>query len=284
MTKKTSTANEAWIQLLSHVFFEGSRASPRQQDTLEWLGYQSVVDMRYPLVTVEARNLGYRFAPAEAWWIGTGKNDVASIAPYSRAIAQFSDDGETFFGAYGPRLRDQLPYVVETLYRDPDSRQAVATIWRENPPRSKDIPCTVSAQWLVRTDEEGQRFVYCVDTMRSSDAWLGWPYDVFNFTMLSAYVAAYLALAWGEPVYLGKLVLQAGSQHIYRRDLEGVKACLRDPRAFSYEPLNPMDFAGNPSWIWSHLQGLADRGTEAGARRLAESPSSFLTELLERDP
>ncbi|HKJ87618.1 MAG TPA: thymidylate synthase, partial [Gammaproteobacteria bacterium] len=187
--------------------------------------------------------------------------------------------GETFFGAYGPKVRDQLPHVISTLCQDPDSRQAVINIWRESPPRSRDIPCTLSAQWLVRTDEAGRRFVYCVDTMRSSDAWLGWPYDVFNFTMLSAYVAASLARAWGEPVYLGELVLQAGSQHLYRRDLEGAKACLQERRAFSYRPLNPMDFADDPELVWAHLKALADRDLSA----LILSPSTFLVELVD-DP
>jgi hypothetical protein len=134
------------------------------------------------------------------------------MASYSRHIASFSDDGHYFSGAYGPKVVDQLRYVIDSLVKDPDSRQAVLTIWRENPRDSRDIPCTVAIQWLVRDGE-----LHCVDTMRSSDVWLGIVYDWFNFSMLSAYVLLLLRernAAFNE-VGLGTLRLTAGSEHLY---------------------------------------------------------------------
>lgn len=274
-------ANQAWLQLLRRLLVGGDAVAPRERRTRELLAHQTELPMDRPLTTVAARGLGYRFAPAEAWWIGTGRNDVAAIAAYSRAIAQFSDDGVTYFGAYGPKVRDQLHHVVGALARDPSSRQAVLTIWRENPPATRDVPCTVSVQWLLRWDADDRARLYCVDTMRSSDAWLGWPYDVFNFSLLSAYVAARLARELGEEVALGELTLQAGSQHLYERDVRGARACLDDPSpAFGYAPLDPMAFREDPEAVWTHLKALADRDAAA----LAASPSDFLTELLEHDP
>lgn len=212
------TADHAWLALIKKVVRDGKHTKPRGLTCKEIIGHQTVVDMNYPVVTTRPK-LGYRFLAAEAWWILRGKNDVASIAPYSRHIANFSDDGETFFGAYGPKIIDQLPYVINSIIDDMWCRQAVLDIWRPCPPKSKDIPCTLSAQFLLRPQVDGLGIeslkLHCIDTMRSSDAWLGWPYDVFNFSMLSACVALALRLRLGKRIDLGTLTLTAGSQHLY---------------------------------------------------------------------
>ena len=70
---------------------------------------------------------------AEALWILSGDNKVETIAPYNKNIKQFSDDGIIFQGAYGPRIISQLDYVIESLRKDRESRQAVLTIWNPNP-------------------------------------------------------------------------------------------------------------------------------------------------------
>lgn len=217
-----ATANEAWINLLEHVMECGMECAPRGLKIKEVLCYVSRVNMRYPVLTVPDRNIGHKFMSAEAAWILSGDNRVATIAPYSREIAKFSDDAYLFFGAYGPRVLDQLPHIVRTLGEDNDSRQAVMTIWRSNPPKTKDVPCTVAVQWFIR-----ENTLHCVDTMRSSDAWLGWPYDIFNFTMLSGYVALYLRSVYKLELQLGSLTLCAASQHVYEPQWEAVRALLK---------------------------------------------------------
>lgn len=217
------SATNQWMRMVNKLLSYGAKASPRGFDTVELLGYQSVVDMNSPVVEFKERNLGKSFLPGEAWWILSGKSDVKSIAQYTKAIAKFSDNGVSFFGAYGPKIMEQLDYIVETLERDSESRQAVINIWRECPPKTKDVPCTLSAQFIIR-----DRKIHCNLTMRSSDAWLGWPYDVFNFSMLSMYVAMKINAravfqgtnyrAYGVNA-LGNLTLTAGSQHFYLKDL-----------------------------------------------------------------
>ena len=178
------------------------------------MGMTSCINMNTPVLTIKKRDLGYRFLAGEAYWILTGDNRVDTIKPYSRSITNFSDDGETFFGAYGPKIENQLDYVVDCLCKDLYSRQAVINIWRENPPKSKDIPCTTTVQFLMREDK-----LHCILTMRSSDVWLGWPYDVFNFSMLSWLVLQRLYCSEeyrnDHRFSLGYLQLRAGSQHIY---------------------------------------------------------------------
>jgi len=220
---RNKIASVVWRQTLDDILSYGFASTPRGKSCVELIGNQTIVDMRYPIVTNKARNLGYKFMAAEAYWILSGDNRVETIKNYSQAISSFSDDGVTFFGAYGPKIVDQIDYVVAKLLEDPSSRQAVINIWRENPPKTKDVPCTLSLQFVIR-----DRSLCCIATMRSSDIWLGWPYDVFNFSMISATVLLKLiekreALS---VIDLGLLFLTAGSQHFYDTNAHRAMDCL----------------------------------------------------------
>lgn len=256
------TANEAWVGVLHDIQNFGAASAPREQRTLEILAYQSRMSMRYPIVTMHARKMGYRFLAAEAAWILSGDDRVETIKQFSRDISQFSDDGVTFFGAYGPKIRNQLQHVINALNNDPDSRQAVINIWRESPPKTKDTPCTLSAQFLIRNNK-----LHIIDTMRSSDAWLGWVYDVFNFTMLAAYVLLHLRPNYPD-LKLGALTLNAGSQHIYQRNAAGVNQVLSDAYnrsmvevSESYPPFEPEKWFTDPDdllenlWVYARQTG-----------------------------
>ena len=107
-----NTTNMNWQGLLNVVMTHGHETSPRGQKTKELLGVKTMIDMTQPVITISERKLGYRFMAAEAAWIMSGDNRVATISPYSKAISNFSDDGILFFGAYGPRIRDQLGHVL----------------------------------------------------------------------------------------------------------------------------------------------------------------------------
>jgi thymidylate synthase len=216
--------NQQWTKAMRAVLQSGRDVSPRGQLTRELIAYQTRVGMNSPIVTVPERKISKKFLFGEAVWILCGDNTVEGIAPYNRHIAQFSDDGKTFFGAYGPRFLDQVDYVVGNLDSDEDSRQAVMTMWRQNPRQTRDVPCTVAIQFLVRHET-----IHTNVTMRSSDLWLGLVYDVFNFTMITSYVALELRRR-GLAIKLGDLVVTAGSQHLYARDWEKAEACIKSER------------------------------------------------------
>lgn len=208
--------NTLYRRALTELARVEPNASPRGQRTAEIVGASVLLgDARRCLLTWKERKLNYHFAVAEWWWIATGRRDVASIAPFCSEIARFSDDGADFFGAYGPPWTQQVDYVVAKLRADPDSRQALLTIWRQNPPETKDVPCTVAMQYLNRNSQ-----LHAIVTMRSSDAWLGLPYDVFNFSMLLSLVAGELGLD------VGSLQINAGSFHLYERNREAAHRML----------------------------------------------------------
>lgn len=214
------STNSEWQELLRKLL-AAPTVAPRGLKTKELIGWQTTIDMKSPYITVAERNIGNKFRYAEAAWILSGDNRVATIKPYSKIIETFSDDGIRFFGAYGPKVVDQLSYVIQTLHSDSNSRQAVINIWREKPSQSKDIPCTCSLQFLIRED-----ILYCIATMRSSDAWLGWVYDIFNFSCISNYIKIQLKHQFKKTIELGTLTLNAGSQHLYKQHWSRAQDCL----------------------------------------------------------
>jgi thymidylate synthase len=274
-------ANSAWLRLLAKLLDSGDLVAPRGVPCLELLAHTTEVDMLRPVVTVADRKLGRRFLCAEAWWILSGRNDVASIAPYSKTIANFSDDGRRFDGAYGVKVVEQLRYACDCLVADNDTRQAVISVWRENPRPSKDVPCTLSYQFLIRRSDDGsRRRMHCVATMRSSDAWLGIVYDWFNISMLSAYILLTIRQRCRDlnDVGLGSLRLTAGSQHLYESNKDQAWAVLKNQpmtRADKYSPLDVDEFR-SPDNLLLHLEGLKDKKNYTGY--------GWLTDLIESTP
>lgn len=196
-----------WIDWVDYLVWYGKKESPRGMNTKALYDQQVTFNPRKPIVMPMGRKLSYRFMFAEAYWILTGDDSVAGISPFNSNIAQFSDDGVKFFGAYGPKIVAQSDYVVKTLTKDRDSRQAVINIWRDSPPATKDIPCTIMVSFRITNDKLHSHVV-----MRSSDVWLGLPYDVFNFSMLMHCIGSSLG------VELGGLTYTLMNSHLYERN------------------------------------------------------------------
>lgn len=122
-----------------------------------------------------ARDANIFFHLYESLWLLAGRNDVDSLSYYNSKIHQFSDDGQTFNGAYGYRWRhhthhdiednpendtlnirtDQLDVLVDHLHRHLESRRAVLTMWTvENDllkvDTSHDVCCNLTAMFQVR--------------------------------------------------------------------------------------------------------------------------------------
>lgn len=209
--------DEAWGYRIYELLKLGKMVSPRGINTLEQLGVVVEVNSLYPVLLNKHRKLSYQFMAAEAYWILSGDDTVAGIEPYNKHITQFSDNGQSFFGAYGPKITSQIDYVIRAIENDPVTRQAGLTIWRENPPKTKDIPCTVAMFFNLRDG-----FIHADVFMRSSDVWLGLPYDIFNFSMVIYYICAALS---SKPTP-GSLRIHIASSHLYEKDIDAASKCL----------------------------------------------------------
>lgn len=214
---------------LMHELMESPdcESAPRGKPIRELLAASfTLTDPRNRLISSPARAVNYGFAVGELCWYMRGDSDLATMLYYNRRMAQFSDDGVSINSAYGARILNggavtdaspsQWALCIEELRRDTDSRRAVMHI---NQPRdlrkaisfgSKDVPCTLSLQVLVR-----DRRLHMHAVMRSNDVVWGLPYDVFSFTCLQEAFLYQLQEA-GVPVDdLGSYHHTAGSLHLY---------------------------------------------------------------------
>lgn len=246
LTIKEETFTKAWLSLLDNLVHRGEERSPRGLPTREFLAASfHVTKARNNLLDHPARNLNFKFAVAEWLWIMSGSESVEEIAKYNSRLREFSDDGVTLKGAYGPRLVAQQNWVLDKLSQS-DTRQAVMTIWVPSPPPSKDIPCTVSFQFVRRDNT-----LNLIASMRSSDAWLGLPYDFFTFSQILNCYAGQLGCD------VGWLQFFLGSSHIYDNDLAGVKACIDTPLA-GRTIVSPVAPGLPPAWLLNRL--INDQG------------------------
>lgn len=247
-----------------NVMTLGDVASPRGKMVREIVGERVAFDMRYPIVTNPARDIGYRFYAAEAYWILSGRNDLDFFRQLKMPfIWEFSDDGFLYSGAYGPKVVDQLTYVCDLLSEDSDTRQAVIEVWRPNPRPSRDIPCTLSFQFLARGNK-----LHCIQSMRSSDVWLGYPYDAFNAAMLTTYILLLLRARkknGRRGLDVGTHTLVVGSQHLYETNWSKAQGLIADKTEHWYEPLSVNDFAG-PDQFLSYLYTCAQHADGVNPR------------------
>jgi thymidylate synthase len=206
--------HKVWLSTLTTLLESGSAVAPNNPagPTRELINRPFFLgDSSQCLLDVPARKLNVRFAVAEAIWMATGRSDLESLQRYNSVMKQFSDDGAFLTGAYGPHLRGGLARVIRKLKEDPNTRQAVLQIPRPQVYYTKDEPCTLSMQFIHRDG-----FLNCIVTMRSSDIWLGIPYDVFSFAFFQNCLAGQLGMLRGW------LSINAGSQHLYERDVDKV--------------------------------------------------------------
>lgn len=207
---------------------------------------------------------------AESLWILLGSNNLDELpGHYVSSIYNFSDDGHTWRGGYGPRVRaytgvanqygrhmpfkginsfnkrenpieiDQLRYVVDTLKKEPTSRQALITIHdpaKDSIPymKTKDIPCTRSLHFMI---VDGKLNLYT--WMRSNDLMFGFSaVNLYNFTFMQQYVAKLLGIPVGSYWHI------ADNLHYYENKKDLVEAVANSSleRAKEYDSLTHNDY------------------------------------------
>lgn len=260
MKTNGDTMTRAWLKTLDEVIGLGVPVAPRGEETFEILQHSMQVDMRYPVLLAPTRKLSEKFLAAEALWILSGDDRVETIAAYNKNIAQFSDDGKTFFGAYGPRIMQQIDFVVGKLVEDPATRQAGLTTWRPNPPKTKDVPCTIAMFFNIRGGLLNMHVF-----MRSSDVWLGVPYDVFNFAMIAHLVCARVNTERMPDNFVrpGTLYLTAASRHLYKRNFEQAGSVLANDAPWASSNPVPSAMAINEKVLFNTLSEIRDGNENA---------------------
>lgn len=244
----------------------GSDITPSKGAARELTGV--LLELRDPLARLSlTETKGTPFSClGELCWYLAGRNDLASIEYYIRGYSESADDG-IIHGGYGPRLfnwkgLNQLNNVVECLNRQ-DSRQAVIQLFDAQDiqrPRKKDVPCTCTLQFFSR---EGT--LSMLVSMRSNDAFLGLPHDVFCFTMLQELIARQVGLELGGYKHV------VGSLHLYEDRVADADQYLGEGWQATDLRMPPMPL-GDP---WGSVHALLEE--EVAIRTSAEKPNRLQT-------
>lgn len=221
---KFSSATEALPHLLNNLLVSGSVIPSRNGETRELTMQHITVDQTTdPYIATPGRNVSLPAQIAETMWILAGRSDVEWLSNYLPQAPKFSDDGKTWRGGYGPRLRgwsvdafahgpgednvDQLKYIIDLLREDPDTRRAVFTIYDPSTDSrpGKDIPCNNWVHFLAR---DGKLHAHVA--IRSNDVMWGWSgINSFEWSILTQVVAAYAGL------HPGTITYDISSLHLY---------------------------------------------------------------------
>ena len=162
------------------------------------------------------RRPSLKIAAVEGYQLLAGVSSVWQLNQVSGdRFMRYTDRGR-LRGAYGPRTHGQLIAAFQKLREDPATRQAYVTLWdgMEHNEYSHDVPCTTGFQFFLR-----DAYLHLRVTMRSNDAWLGFPIDVMQFSLLHRTMAAALGVVPGHYTHT------VGSMHLYEPNyVEALKA------------------------------------------------------------
>lgn len=236
MLFKGDTLDDLLNDVYSAILSEGDPIRPGRGNCIELQGaILKLTDPRARISLSEARgrffsNLG------ELLWYLTGDNKLSFIRYYIPRYENESQDGLSIYGGYGPRLFakngniNQVNNVINLLKTKPDSRRAVIQLFDAVDLASEqiEIPCTCTLQFLLRKER-----LTLIAHMRSNDAYIGLPHDIFCFTMLQELIACDLGCQLGDYIHM------VGSLHIYETNLGQVSEYLEEGfhGARSMEPM-----------------------------------------------
>lgn len=228
--------------LLQHILDKGTEKSDRTgTGTIAVFGYQTRFDLNegFPLVTTKKLHL--KSIVYELLWFLRGDTNIAYLKENGVSIWDEWADTEGELGpVYGKQWRswegangetvDQISWLINEIKRNPDSRRLVVSAW--NPvdlPRMALSPCHCLFQFYVADGK-----LSCQLYQRSADSFLGVPFNIASYALLTMMVAQVCDLK------LGDFVHTFGDLHLYSNHIEQARLQLsREPRPLPIMKINP---------------------------------------------
>ncbi len=219
---------QAYLDFMRHVRDHGQRKEDRTgTGTLSVFGHQMRFDLGrgFPLLTT--KKLHTRSIVHELLWFLRGETNVRSLQAAGVTIwDEWADANGDLGPVYGHQWRswpaadgnhvDQIANVIAELRRNPDSRRLIVSAWNvADLPRMKLPPCHLLFQFYVA---EGR--LSCQLYQRSADIFLGVPFNIASYALLTHMLAQQCDLDVGDFVWTG------GDCHLYLNHLEQVEAQL----------------------------------------------------------
>src|SRR5918998_3212889 len=231
--------------LLKVILSRGVEHSDRTGvGTISYFGYQTRYDLRQGFPIVTTKRVPFRWIFEELRWFLSGDTDEATLRARGVDIwKEWADLGHTSrfgraegdlgpvygylwrsFGGHYPARDgvDQIARLVKEIETNPNSRRLIVTGWDPRVADAVDLPpCHTLFQFKV----EAEKVLHCQLYQRSADAFLGVPFNISSYALLTRMLAHVCGLEVGEFIYT------LGDYHIYKNHLEQVRELLsREPR------------------------------------------------------
>lgn len=233
---------QQYLDLLQHILDSGSSKRDRTgTGTTSCFGYQMRFDLSkgFPLVTTKKMHL--KSIIYELLWFLRGETNIRYLKEHGVSIwDEWADANGELGPVYGKQWRswegadgatiDQITQVVDQIGKTPDSRRLIVSAWNvADLPRMALMPCHTMFQFYVA---DGR--LSCQLYQRSADVFLGVPFNVASYALLTMMVAQVCDLAPGDFVHT------FGDVHLYNNHLEQAKLQLsRQPFPLPVMKLNP---------------------------------------------
>jgi len=231
-----------YLDLLRHVLDRGAEKSDRTgTGTRSVFGWQMRFDLAegFPLVTTKKLHL--RSIVHELIWFLRGETNIGYLKENGVSIwDEWADANGELGPVYGKQWRswaaadgraiDQIAWVVDEIRRNPDSRRLVVSAWNvAELPQMALQPCHALFQFYVANGK-----LSCQLYQRSADIFLGVPFNIASYALLTQLVAQVTGLQPGDFVHT------LGDAHLYSNHFEQAREQLtREPRPLPKLVLNP---------------------------------------------
>jgi thymidylate synthase len=233
---------QQYLDLLQHILDNGVEKSDRTgTGTLSSFGYQMRFDLQkgFPLVTTKKLHL--KSIIYELLWFLKGETNIAYLKENGVSIwNEWADENGELGPVYGKQWRswegadgkvvDQISDLIKQIKINPDSRRLIVSAWNvADLPKMALMPCHVLFQFYVADGK-----LSCQLYQRSADVFLGVPFNIASYALLTMMIAQVCGL---EP---GEFIHTFGDVHIYSNHMEQVKLQLsRTPYPLPSMKLNP---------------------------------------------
>ncbi len=231
-----------YLDLLQHILDGGTQKSDRTgTGTLSTFGHQARYDLSlgFPLMTTKKLHL--KSIVYELLWFLRGDTNIRYLNDHGVSIwDEWADDEGNLGPVYGAQWRswptpdggsiDQISEVLRQIQDSPDSRRLIVSAWNiSDVPRMALPPCHLLFQFYVAENR-----LSCQLYQRSADVFLGVPFNIASYALLTLMVAQVSGLQPGEFIHT------LGDAHLYVNHLDQAKLQLqREPRALPKLIINP---------------------------------------------